>query len=210
MSEEIKQAATVTADAGATPPVEGAGAPDTKPDDLDALLEQYRKETAAGSQPETTQTKPPAAPAVPADVVPRSEFEALKAQITQEQTAKELDALAKGVRAAGDLPEILSDDDIIGILDRRAAKDPALTKAWIESRNDPKARAKLVQKLGESLGKQFAKARGVDENATADREAVAASVRGSSTKAPEGRAPDYGRMSDNEFRKEAEKFGITF
>lgn len=204
MTDENTQAATETTDTEATPSTEAAGAPE-KQDDLAALLEQYNKETGS-----TEQTQSHQAPAA-LDTVPRSEFEALRAQVAQSQQAKELAELTKGVRAAGDIdPEILSDDDIIGILDRRATVEPALRKAWWDSASNPKARAKLIQKLGEDLGKKFAKAKGVDENATADREAVAVAVRGSSTKAPEGKAPDLGKLTDNEFRKEAEKYGITF
>ncbi len=43
-----------------------------------------------------------------------------------------------------------------------------------------------------------------------DREAVAAAVRGASKQAPEGRAPNFNNMSDNEFRDEVKKtYGFT-
>ena len=206
MTDEIKQPATETTDTGATPPAEATGAPETKTDDLDALLEQYRRETGSTEQP---QSKPAASEPPAAIEALRSQVAALEQQVASERMGKELDELAKGVRAAGDLPDYLSDDDIIGILDRRAALDPALAKAWVDSRTSPRSRSALIKALGTELGKKFAKARGVDEQATADREAVAASVRGNN-KAPEGKAPDYAKLSDNEFRKECEKLGITF
>lgn len=206
MSEDVTQTATETTDAGATPPAGAAGAQETKTDDLDALLEQYRKETGS---PGTPNAAPAAATPPAADTVPRAEFDALRAEITSQRQREEQAMLAQGVRAAGNIPDSIEDELIVGLADGMARKDPALARAWMASASDPKARATLIKKVGEALGSKF-KARGVDENATADREAVAASVRGSSTKAPEGKAPDYGNLSDNEFRKEAAKFGITF
>jgi hypothetical protein len=48
-----------------------------------------------------------------------------------------------------------------------------------------------------------------DKAATEDRAAVTAAVRGASTKAPEGKAPSYGKMSDAEYNKDVEqKFGF--
>lgn len=202
MTDEITQAATDLPNAEATPSVEGTGAQEAKTPDLDALLDQYRKETGSPAQP--------SAPAPVPDTVARSEFEALRAEIVKTKMEKEIDYLAKGLRAAGDIPDFLSDDDLVGIVDRQAAKDPALARAWNESANDPKSRDRLINVLGKELGKKFANIRPVDEKATADREAVAGAVRGASTRAPEGRAPDYSNLTDNEFRKEAEKYGITF
>ena len=206
MSEELNtQAATETTDTGATPPAEATGAPDKK-DDLEALLEQYRKETGSTEQ---TQTSKPDEKPVALDVL-QSKVATLEAEITSQRQRGELAELAQGARAAGGIPDSIDDEMIVGLADGMARKDPALARAWTASANDPKARATLIKKVGEALGSKFAKARGVDEQATADREAVAASVRGSSTKAPEGRAPDYAKLSDNEFRKECEKLGITF
>jgi hypothetical protein len=47
-----------------------------------------------------------------------------------------------------------------------------------------------------------------DKQATEDRAAVVHAMRGSTTKAPEEKAPDYGSMTSGEFAKELSKHGI--
>jgi hypothetical protein len=57
--------------------------------------------------------------------------------------------------------------------------------------------------LGKSFAKKFSKM--PDKQATEDRETVAAAVRGASTRAPEGKAPNFAAMSDNDFQAEKDK-----
>lgn len=205
MTDETSQTATETVNTEATPSAEATGAQEATKLDLDSLLDEYRKGTGSPAQ-----TPAPAPVQEPEVATLRSEIETLKAQFVREKIEKEVDYLAKGLRAAGDIPDVISDDDLVGIVDRRAAKDPALRRAWEESADDPRARNRLVQAIGKELGKKFSGLKAIDDKATADHEAVAGAVRGASTRAPEGRAPDYGNLTDNEFRKEAEKYGITF
>jgi len=197
MGEEDKQAVATDTDTQVTPVVEETGAPDTQPDDLDTLLAEFNAGTVEPS-PEPQVVTPPDN----SDI--RSEIEELKQTINRQDQAKECADLAQGVRDAGGLDPVAFDDNvIIGIVDQMAKTDASLRNAWLKTTNDPKARAKLVAGLGHSLGKRFSKS--VDQNATSDREAVAAAVRGHSTPAPQTEAPDYTEMSNNEFRDSVKK-----
>ena len=197
MGEEDKQAVATDTDTQVEPVVEETGAPDTQPDDLDALLAEFNAGTSMPSPEPQVATK-----VDDSDI--RSEIEELKQTINQDRQNKEFAQLAQGVREASGLdPDVFDDNVIIGIVDQMAKTDESLRSAWMKTTNDPKARAKLVAGLGHNLGKRFSKS--VDRNATSDREAVAAAVRGQSTPAPLTEAPDYTEMTNNEFRDSVKK-----
>jgi hypothetical protein len=104
----------------------------------------------------------------------------------QERFQKDMNATIKNVR--GDLPEELFDGPLVQAwIDAQAKKDPRLATAWANRHTDPK---KFEQVVG-ALGKEFSKIRPKlpDKQATEDREAVTAAVRGASTQAPAGKAP---------------------
>ena len=88
-------------------------------------------------------------------------------------------------------------------LDAQARSDPRLAAAWSQRHANPKQFQKVVTGLSQSFAKKYGKL--PDKQATEDREAVTAAVRGASTRAPEGKAPDYSGKSDAEFREDVRK-----
>lgn len=198
MSEE--QATQAAVDETKVPASQGTEATSarTDGDDLDTLLKQY----------DETQTRAAPEPAKPATAAPAANDQTVANEtvlseakfIRQERFQQDMNATIKDVR--GDLPSDLYDDDFVTAwIDAQAKKDERLQTAWLNRHADPK-------KFGQvraALGKEFAKRYGrlPDKQATEDREAVTAAVRGASTQAPSGKAPDYSKMTDSQF--EAEK-----
>lgn len=85
--------------------------------------------------------------------------------------------------------------------------NPEVKNAWDQRYDSAEAKARCDRTLKRTLN-NMAKAvsRIPDRQATEDREAVTAAVRSASTKAPEGKAPDYGRMTDRDLSKEWGKY----
>src|SRR6185369_16282041 len=110
----------------------------------------------------------------------------------------------KGVK--GDFADI-PDFAVRGWLSHVAEQNPKVNEIWQNRLNNPGAAKKLIASLKNDFAKEGAKKlKGVDAVATADREAVAAAVKGTSTKAPEEKPPNYGDMNDAEFRREVAKY----
>lgn len=168
-----------------------------KTDDLDTLLDQFKPaETRAPDTPKPEQTG-----AEHDQKAASSEVLQARDEIRRDRFERDMKATIDDVR--GDLP--FDDDFMRAWIDSRAAKDSRLADAWVNRASNPAAFKKVVS----ALGREFAKYGKVpDKNATDDREAVTAAVRGASTKAPEGKAPDYSRMSDAELAKEKERLGM--
>lgn len=175
-----------------------AEAPDARnEDDLDTLLAQWDQQVEKPSS-STPEPKPDAK----ADTDLAKRLETLEQQLAAERFEKDIDPVIKAVR--GDVPQELYDDnDIRDWIDRQAKADPRLANAWLNRKNDPQKFAKVVNGLGRKLQERFAKL--PDKQATEDHAAVAAAVRGASTKAPEGQPPKFGNLSNADFAKEVEK-----
>lgn len=165
-------------------------------DDLDTLLAQFNQETTKPtpvSPPvEQQQTKP--APAQDPNL----------ARVLHRIERDDISSLVKEVK--GDLDH---DDEMVEAwIDTRARKDVRLQRAWLERDVNPQA----FQRIAKELGREFAKrnSRKIDPQATEDREAVAAAVRGaSSNRAPESAPPNYGKMTSIDYRKSVmEQFGF--
>jgi len=115
---------------------------------------------------------------------------------------QDMDKTVKSIR--GDLdPEMFDDATVRGWINARADDDPRLAQAWVNRHNNPKQFEKVVTQLGRDFQKKFSKM--PDKGATEDRDAVTAAVRGASTRAPAGQAPDFSRMTDREFQAEKDK-----
>lgn len=202
MSEaQTTQTAVDTTTAPAQP---GATAPDARNDgdDLDRLLSEYDESGRARTPPE------PARPATNADTANpdlralADEVKGLRTERQQETFRRDMDAMTKNVR--GDLdPEFFDDSFMEAWIDKQARDDPRLLQAFANRHANPKQFQKVVDTLGRSFNKRYSKL--PDKSATEDREAVTAAVRGASTRAPEGKAPDYGKMSNQEFREAHKK-----
>lgn len=172
--------------------------------DLDTLLKEFET-SGAGA---TTQTQPEQKTGADdeTDVAKRlQELESRQKQWEAEQNEakikQEVDALVANIRGDSNV----SDRIIRGWIDQRARENPKLGDIYF--RGSAKERERLTATMAREFHKEFSGS-SVDGRATEDREAVTAAVRGASTKAPEGKAPDYSKMTDAEFAKEKEKLGL--
>jgi len=198
MSEALKQP-VVDETLGSAPPEPTVDGARNDGNDLDSLLSQFEQEAAPRTPPVSPQT--PIEQQQPPD---RSQIDPNVARLVKRFDSEDLQRLVKEVKGDSDF-----DDDIIeGWIDAQARRDSRLQRAWLEREANPKA----FQQISKQLGKEFAKrtARKTDPQATEDREAVAAAVRGSSTnRAPESAPPDFSRMGSAEYRNAVrEKYGF--
>jgi len=192
MTETDTQAVAPETEGQAAPAPEATSAQEPT-QNLDQLLSEFTTETA--------KSKPaPQAPAAPA----ASESEALR-KVAELEFKIEFPPILQRIR--GDIPEdVLGNEELTDLLDGRAKRDPALREAFANRASNPRGWARIEKALNAEYSQRFQSR--VDANATADREAVSAAVRGTSTKVPEQRAPNYGAMTDAEFAKEKAKYGL--
>jgi hypothetical protein len=164
--------------------------------DLESLLSQF-EQTAAPKPEPITEQKPAGTPAVDDE---------LRRRFAEWEFKQEIIPAIRRVR--GDIPEdVLSDDEVQDWLDGRAKRDERLQKAWLNRKTNPRAWANLEKALGAELHKKFSKL--PDSQATEDVAAITAAVRGSSTKVPEGKPPDYAKLSNAEYRRKVrDEFGF--
>lgn len=168
-------------------------------DDLDTLLNAYDEQV----------TKPPATPKPEpkpgAELDLKATLEQVKGFVSEanaERFRRDMDKTIKDVR--GELnPDVVDDGLVEAWIDAEARKDPRLSKAWVNRNDNPRQFEKVKTELGKKLANKFSKL--PDKQATEDREAVTAAVRGASTRTPEGKAPDYGKLSEADFQKEKDK-----
>lgn len=198
MSEAATQAAVDEPKVPAQPGTEVTSA--RKDDDLDTLLNEFDTEQPKPSP--TVATPEPKTEAADESKVVLEQMRGVLSEHQQRQFRQDMNETVKNVR--GDLdPEFFDDDFVEAWLDARARKDTRLQAAW----NNRHAKPKEFQKIVEGLGSDFTKKHGKmpDKNATEDRAAVADAVRGSSTSAPAGKAPEYSKMTPGEFQAEKDK-----
>lgn len=204
MSEELTQAVTTETNPPAQPGA--AGTQDARNDDadLDTLLSQFDESKSAASDP-----KPKPEPKAGAENDLGTLAEQMRGTLSEIQQAtfrRDMDVTLKAVR--GDLPPDYFDDTFVEAwLDAQARSDPRLAAAWQSRQSNPKQFQKVVDGLSRTFAKKYGKL--PDKQATEDREAVTAAVRGASTKAPEGKAPDFSGMSNAQYREAIKKdFGF--
>ncbi len=174
-------------------------------DDLENLLKEFEQKTQPVDQPKPA-TQPGADPDLQSLAQKYEHLEGFVRDANARTFRQDMDRTIKDIR--GDLdPEIFDNDLVESFLDGQARKDPRLAKAWTERNDKPKQFEKIKAELGKSLAKKFAKL--PNREATEDREAVTAAVRGASNQAPVGKPTDYSKMSDGEFGKDVQdKFGF--
>jgi hypothetical protein len=168
-------------------------------DDLDTLLAEFDGSKTSSPEPAKPEPRVEAA-----DDVKDASAEVLRArdEIRQDRFKRDMNDTIEKVR--GDLPSDFYDNTFMQAwIDAKASSDPRLAAAWVQRNENPQ---KFKQVVG-ALGKEFAKKYGKlpDRQATEDREAVTAAVRGSSTRAPEGKAPDYAAMTPGDFQAEKDR-----
>lgn len=184
---EQQQTPAKGADGQATPDPEANGAAEKKTDDLD--LDTLRAEYEGKTKPSSEQQAPDKDD--DDDVVDR-----VSARVRLEmESQRDEEKLYEQV--LGDQPKELL-PHVKGYVLERVRSDPALMGIWNERREKPDRFEKMVAKLSADFSKPFSKQ--PDPNVTADREAVAHAVRSGSNAAPEGKAPDFSKMTDAELR----------
>lgn len=166
-------------------------------DDVDTLLNEFQASTKT-SEP-APQPKPE--PKAGTEATPSKPDPAI-AEVRDYIFRQDMNKTVTAVR--GDLdPERFDDDFIEAWLDTRSRKEPRLAEAWVNRNRNPQAFQKVVAGLGREFSKKYGSL--PDKQATEDREAVTAAVRGASNKAPEGQPPNFGSMTDAEFAAEKSK-----
>lgn len=195
MTEEKPQAVVEDVNAPAVQVAEAENARG-QGDDLDSALATFDAET----RPAATAAPDKAQPQVDPGILARAQEIVTTAE--QVQFRADMNETIKSVR--GQLDANLLDDEFVeGWLNAKATKDPRLGRAWLERHQKPKDFEKVTKGLARELAQKFSKL--PDRQATEDREAVTAAVRGTSTRAPEGKPPDFSKMSNSEFEAAKEK-----
>lgn len=195
--EQTTQTAVDTTNVTAKPVVEVESA--REGDDLEKVLAEFDNIKA---KPAPDQPKPEPS-GTPDDLKALAdEVRGLRTERQQETFRRDMDTTIKNVRGELD-PEFFDDTFIESWVDSQARKDPRLATAWAGRHSNPQQFQKVVDTLGRSFAKKYSKL--PDKNATEDREAVTAAVRGASTKAPEGKAPDFSGMNNAEYREAHKK-----
>ena len=87
-----------------------------------------------------------------------------------------------------------------GWLDQIAREKPEIAKAFLNKAADPRTWDKFAKSLSKEAEKDFLVSK-VDQDATADHEAVAQAVRGASAKVAAEPALDFAKMSNAELQK---------
>lgn len=198
MSEALQQTVVDEANAPAQQGAEVAPNARAEADDLDVLLNDPvfsdKKDEPSIPKPEqgATKAETPQAP-LPDPAM---------SQILQRMYREDMQKTVSKVR--GSLDASLFDDTLVEAwLDAQAREDPRLQQAWLNRHSNAKQFEKVVEGLGRSFAKRYGKM--PDRAATEDREVVTAAVRGASTKAPEGNAPNFSDMNNAEYRETVKK-----
>lgn len=166
------------------------GAADAR-DDLDKALDEFQVQGEEPTQAEQTD-----------DVSKR--VEALEAAHYRDNFNRDIGNVVNTLR--GDLSaETFDDDLVVGYLDSRARNDPRIGAAWANRHQNPDAFKKALGALSKDFQKKFGSQ--IDQNATEDREAMAAAVRSASTATAEQPDKNWAGMSQNEFEQEKIKLG---
>lgn len=205
MSDDPNTQAVV--DETKTPAQPGAAVEDAREvDDLDKLLSEY------GERPKPSPTQPERADTDEASklLAIQMEIDGLKRFVSADKEAAESAKVMKDIRGDAD-SDIFTDGMILGWINGHP-NSKTINEVWKNRENDPASAKRMIA----GLKREFEKGPPSrlkelpDRNATEDRSAVTAAVRGASTKAPEGKAPDFKGMSDAEFRESVKKdYGFT-
>lgn len=121
----------------------------------------------------------------------------------QQSFRKDMDETVAAIR--GDIDSSFMEDwELESWVDGMARNDPRISAAWAQRNTNPKKWQAVQKELSNKLQKKFADL--PDRNATEDREAVAAAVRGQSNRTPDSEPePDFKGKSNADFRDEVYK-----
>lgn len=129
-----------------------------------------------------------------------TEFQHFRQEFEEERYRADMKKVVNEVR--GDLdPDLIDDEFVDSWVNGMARKNPKLAQAWMDRRANPEGFNRVLKGLNKQFTKKYGKLSRVDAEATSAREAVAAAVKGTSGKAPEGKQADYSDKTNNEFRR---------
>ena len=135
------------------------------------------------------------------DVVRAQELERLQAREDADAKKVLTDAKQAIAEFANKVPEDFAERWLMS----EYQLNPRLSAAWNQRHESPAAMERAERAVERALKDLHRAVQNVPEaKATADQEAVAAALRGATAGQPSGTAPDYGRMTDGEFRKSVE------
>jgi len=135
------------------------------------------------------------------DVVRAQQLERLQAREDADARKVMSDAKQAIAEFAGKVPEDFAERWLMS----EYQLNPRLSTAWSQRHESQAALARAERAVERALKDLHRAVQNVPEaKATADQEAVTAALRGASGSQPSGAAPDYGRMTDGEFRKSVE------
>ena len=154
--------------------------------DLDSLIAQFEE----GTTKEAVSPPEPKQPAIDPATIDR--IKRVESRLLEEDINGAVKQVFGDMKVASRVAK--------GWLDQVARENPAIAKAFLNKANDPKSWDKFAKALSKEAEKDFPVSK-VDENATADHEAVAQAVRGNSTKVTAEPPPDLSKMSNAELRK---------
>src|SRR5512139_1927175 len=200
MSEAPTQPVAQPAEAQAQPAAEATSA---QTPDLNSFLQEFEAETKAPTQPAPAPaaTQPTAAELLQMKL----EIDDLRREKATEREKADIEGIIKDFKGDKALPDYV----VNGWINHVAGSDQRIVTAFNQRHTNPQAWKKVQAGLKAQFENEVKKLGGTDTEVTSDRMAVAAAVKGaSSTKAPEAKAPDYGRMSDAEFRELKKNLGV--
>ena len=181
----------------AQPSAEGQGAQTA---DMDSLLNEFDTATRTATPEPQPRTVANSKPSVEDLAARLAAFERDKAD---SDFQKAFEPVLRNVR--GEIPEqVISNAELTDLIDGKAKRDPRLQQAWLNRAQNPQAWSKIEKALQAEFAQKFRAS--IDEGVTADREAVAAHLRGASTnKAPPEAPVKFGSVSDADLEKEWSK-----
>lgn len=192
MTTDVKQAVVDETD---TKPKAGSEVESARSDgdELDKLLAEFDQQTkpAPVTQPEAKPTPKDTEPVIP-DRIRKLEDRLFQEDLNETVT-----------NIVGDLK--IPRRAAMGWLDQMARENPAIGQAFLNKSTNPQAWKRLEKVLSKEIEKEFSALSPVDREVTEDVAAVAAAVRGASTRVPEEPAPNYAGQSNAEYRQSIRK-----
>lgn len=170
--------------------VDASEAKGAQDETLEELLSEWDEGAKVKSEPEPGKLQPNELKEFMAD------FRKDRQERQQEQTNR---AIAEAVSTIKkDMETDIPDDVLRWMLSGRAGEDARLRAAWMGRDRNPDAFQKVLKGIARDFSASLAQK--ADEKLSEDREAVAAAVRGASTRASTSvEVPDFTGKSDQEF-----------
>ncbi len=175
-------------------------------DNLDTLLKDFEEQTKPSTTAEPAKPEPVLSATDP-NIQKLVAEEVGKGIATERHKAivkQQYDKLIDHIREETNLsPRVVK-----GWLEQLAVERPEISNLYFGAKTDA-AREKVMASLVKEFRKEVT-VTSIDQNATEDREAVAAAVRGSSTRAPEDKPANYANMNNGEAAADIKKkYGYT-